>query len=173
MTFDELKKKIYINDYSNLLVENGDPVEVFSQTHGYCQKVSNYVLDENIDFSIKTTEKVKVYIENPYEANNLEITTTEVSGPIIEIQPRKPFEIKMYEVTFQLYDSTILQDRNVCTDYTKLSTTYGECIEELMRKKFITWLGCLPPWFPPNNSGQTHPLDLRLHPQIKIYLVCP
>ena len=27
-------------------------------------------------------------------------------------------------------------------------SSYGKCVEKAMKDKFLTWIGCTPPWFP-------------------------
>ena len=43
---------------------------------------------------------------------------------------------------------TILNSELIC-----LGSSYGKCRQDYLEGKLLSWLGCLPPWFPTQSNG--------------------
>ena len=56
-----------------------------------------------------------------------------------------------YELEYSLYDYSI-HDRTTSTDYTRLSMSYGECLNDILKEESLATYGCLLPWISTNNS---------------------
>ena len=56
------------------------------------------------------------------------------------------FEGFNYDIEFSLHDSRIKNGRT-CTDYDRIGSTYGMCVEENIRDFMLDRFGCLFPWF--------------------------
>ena len=61
------------------------------------------------------------------------------------------YEYFTYRMDITLNDAHIFEGSE-CQDYSKIGSSYGECIEDILEKKLIEWYGCIAPWFPKNTS---------------------
>ncbi len=76
-------------------------------------------------------------------------------GPTYEIF----FEYATYEMVFSLYDTSI-KDGVTCTNYERINSSYGECVNQVVKDLFLENLDCVPPWVP-NNSGSVCEIDMK------------
>ena len=65
------------------------------------------------------------------------------SGPTYS----KFFEQSSYELGYTIHDSKIYDGKR-CTDYERMNSSYGNCVDSIMKRHLLECYGCLPPWFP-------------------------
>ena len=63
------------------------------------------------------------------------------------IAKNNSYEFLDYKISYSLYDDT-LHDGYKCKDYTKMESSYGNCVENHVKQKLLKWYGCVPQWFP-------------------------
>ena len=56
------------------------------------------------------------------------------------------FSYENYDLEYTLHDKS-LHDGDTCLNYDKLTSSYGECIEDKWKEISLGSYGCLPPWF--------------------------
>ena len=56
------------------------------------------------------------------------------------------FSYENYDLEYTLHDKS-LHDGDTCLNYDKLTSSYGECIEDKWNEISLGSYGCLPPWF--------------------------
>ena len=71
------------------------------------------------------------------------------------------FEYATYEMVFSLYDTSI-KDGVTCTNYERINSSYGECVNQVVKDVFLENLDCVTPWVP-NNSGSVCEIDKEIH----------
>ena len=144
ITFKKLQTELFIYNYTDLTSTDSKFESVFLTPHGFCMKMDKTITKK---FSISDTKKSLFLMTDPARVSELrtdEVHETRVSfGPTFEDY----FDSASYIIEYTLYDETINDGIN-CVDYSRLNSSYGDCIWENMKSKLLEFYGCLPPWFP-------------------------
>ncbi len=151
-TATELLEHLHDHDYNDLnIVQNKTNLnasKVFLLPYGYCMDIRNVKL--NISSEFQSKKRSKFIILDPYSSTN--IRAEQILGKSATMKHYEItglYEFSWYKVTYTLYDDTIM-DGDVCTDYGKITSSYGECVEKAVVDKLQEFYGCIPIWFPGN-----------------------
>ena len=117
---------------------------------GFCMKPKQ--IKKGLNFRV--TAQSFFVINDPDTANKLRLTEMEQGRLYFGPSGENTFSGSGYEIKINVKDSSI-DDGKSCTNYKRIKTTYGECIETALMKNLIAWYGCLPPWFPAQNMTTT------------------
>ena len=128
-----------------------------------CIKFENLLHRAAIKISSK--KDITIYFVDPAKAND--IRTEGTLGAKANIGPTSDtlFFFGNYELEYLLYDSRI-HDGTTCTDYTKLDMTYGECLNDILKKESLATYGCLLPWISTNNSKMNCKEKIDIEPNV-------
>ena len=146
-SFENISKKLYIHDYSNLRFNDFDDdgmknLEVKMFPFGFCKTVKDYDSDRML--KIHTPERVTIHIVDSNLANDIRVL--EQPDSMIEtFHTAESYFAAFYYVEYEIFDDSIAQG-SLCTDYLKLGSSYGKCIDSAVKTQLISWFGCLPPW---------------------------
>ncbi len=145
----ELMDTIYQINEEILPNINTETKLIFIQPSGYCQEVTKLKATVKVSSTVET----KVYVVDPQTDNDIRIELIDSEADYIEITPTfyGTFEDLKLFLTLEMYDDSI-QDGETCTNYQKISSSYGDCIHLNTKNIFNSKLGCLPPWFPGKES---------------------
>ena len=146
-TSKDMMSSLYRSDYEDLVNFNGKMEKVFVQPEGFCYKLQDYNIKE--DLIIRSKQNLKVYVVDANRANNfmIEITDSEVDNMIIQPTTSKTYEGKRFKLSIDIFDNSVHNGQD-CTDYAKLGSHYGSCLEGFTKDMLLKQLDCLPPWFP-------------------------
>ena len=154
MTFQKLQDTLFESDYSDLvhftsiLEKNIQAVnKVFHIPDGFCMKP----IKTKKEMEFHTTKKTRLLLDDPNKVNNLMITRHENGNVKFGPTGDNTFDGYLYELKIEVHNHRI-HDGISCTDYEKFNSTYQNCIESAFSEKLLDWYGCLPPWFPTNNT---------------------
>ncbi len=115
----------------------------FLTPHGFCLSWS---LLKN-EVTMYSKESTSVFIIDPTYSNDLVVLGSKSVklnfGPL----GNGFYSGYKYEVQLTLHDERI-NDGLSCIDYDRIDSSYGECIEDRIRKNMLMELGCLLPWVP-------------------------
>ena len=120
--------------------KNLDFEKVYIYPFGFCMKLNEKMKDLTVYLS--SPKKSTVLLVDPYYANTLRLLGRE--NVLIDLEIN---EGSSYDVELEMYDSS-LTDGQSCSDYEKLETSYGKCLEHSWKNFLLEKLGCLLPWFP-------------------------
>ena len=139
---------LYSTDYTNFTNMNGLKKRVFILPEGECFKIDRFKM--NKDLVLRSHNNLKVYIVDANKANNMMIEITDAEVDNVEIRPTEmgTYEGKRFLLSVELYDHKV-HNGDTCTDYTKHKSSYGKCVENVIRSRLEKYLGCLPAWFNP------------------------
>ena len=103
--------------------------------------------DNNPEQYITTQKSTMMLLVDPNKESNLRvlemISGRLYSGPTYS----KFFEQSSYELGYTIHDSKIYDGKS-CTDYKRMNSSYGNCVDSIMKRHLMECYGCLPPWFP-------------------------
>ena len=119
--------------------------------HGDCRKMADVPTKPTV--GLETATKVTIYFVDPAKENDIRTEETTHAQATIGPAADNFFERIVYEVHYSLHDATI-HDGVTCTDYTKMGSTYGRCLTEVLTEEVLHGYGCIPPWVPGNNTDQ-------------------
>ena len=152
-TFDELVKTLFNDDYTDLRLENAEQKLVFIQPFGFCLQLFNFSTLHSKQLQVYSNKTVKFLILDPYRGNK--ITAEEEFGQITTLDAKyNSNEYLHFKVLYTLHDNSFY-DGIECTDYSKLTTTYGDCFENEVERNLNESYGCIPKWFPGNMTKCT------------------
>ena len=155
-TRDFVPKEFHLLCLSNLrrwnrqCWKNSDAELVFMIPQGFCMKPKQ--MKKGLNYRV--TAQSFFVINDPDTANKLRLTEMKQGRLYLGPSGENTFSGSGYEIKINVKDSSI-DDGKSCTDYKRIKTTYGECIETALMKNLIAWYGCLPPWFPAQNKTTT------------------
>ena len=145
--YEDIKRILYGEQIRSLRTENNPFKSVFSPVRGNCIEIM--WKKDTVREVICNTENVYLLVVDPlrmYDISYIEMENARVSvGPSYG----NFFEYATYEMLFSVYDTSI-KDGVTCTDYEKINSTYGECVNEVVKDMFIKNIDCVPPWVPSN-----------------------
>ena len=148
----ELLENLYEHDYNDLDIvqyyTSHNASKVFLLPYGFCMKVENVTLNISAQFHSKKT--VKLLILDPYQSTKFR--AEQILGKSIQLKGHEKtglYEFSWHKVSYILFDETIM-DADDCTDYDKIGSSYGECVEKAVEVKLLDLYGCIPFWFPGN-----------------------
>ena len=149
LTAADLNEQIYNPKGQQIDVVNGAATVQFIQPFGFCYKVTN--MREGV--KVRSFNDIKVYVVDPQTTNDIRIETIDQNVDMIEIAPvnHETYEGKIFTVNLELIDESI-HDGLTCTDYKIHNSTYGNCEFVKTRDILQNSLGCLPFWFPAEES---------------------
>ena len=158
LTFKDLQHKIFHYDYNKSSTNNSELK--FLMPYGFCLKFNKTVIKKTRLFSDK---KSIFMLTDPQKINNLR--TNEMENSRIKYGPttNNLFDMAAYEIQYSLYDSRI-HDGKTCTDYTRIKSSYEDCILSVLKARLLKYYKCLPPWFP-KQFGQTCEVDKEIEVQ--------
>ena len=110
---------------------------------GFCLSWS--LLKNEVTLSSK--ESTSVFIIDPTYSNDLVLLGSKSVKLNFGSLGNGFYSGYKYEVQITLHDERI-NDGLSCIDYDRIDSSYGECIEDRMRKNMLMELGCLLPWVP-------------------------
>ena len=150
LTYNQLERNLFDYDYTNLhLYSNYSTANeyILLLPYGICMKIRES--SPTIHFSTK--QNIELILADPYREND--ILTQQYPDAKAAVGPtyENYYELGVYEVDYTVHDSSI-HDGYTCTDYTKTKHSYQHCINTIAKCVFESWYGCLPPWFPGNES---------------------
>ncbi len=164
-TFQKLQDTLFDSDYTNLIHSTSireDRIQAVERVYrvpdGFCMKPLN-TMKEMVFMTTKTT---RLLLDDPGLANNLRITRHDNGNVKFGPTGNNTFDGYLYEVKIYIHDHRI-HDGKTCTDYENFGSSYQNCIERAFSIKLIEWYGCLPSWFPTNNT-----LTCDVHVKAKI-----
>lgn len=173
-TYQELEAMFYESDYSNFSThpelddENQQLEKVFLIPHGYCLKLPDTMA---LRGEVRSSKKVMFLVADPDMVNKFQLREmTNANAYLGPTDHNGHFDISGYQLEYSFHDAHI-QDHMTCTDYQKLGTTFGNCIEKELKNKFLALFGCLPPWYTKHiGSGLVceDDKDIRI-PNIKLF----
>ena len=154
LSFKELQEDIFDYDYSTFVHQTsltGDDYKwtdapadlVYFIPQKFCMKPKQTLKGMNF----RSTKKSFLYLDDPEKTNGLRITRIDSWKGELGPTGNLTFNGKLYEVQISIHDSKV-HDGLTCTDYKKIGTSYGECVENEFKRELLGWFGCLPPWFP-------------------------
>ena len=156
-TYEDLVKLLYKTDYESLLlvasekrIDGNKKIgadKVFLNAYGFCMKL----LHTNKTVSIESKYETLFFLIDPARSNNLSLNYMTVYMGEFGPSGNNTFQGYNYEVKIQLHNHKIL-DGETCTDYDKLSSSYGGCLRDKMQESFLNWYGCTPPWIQKKNQ---------------------
>ena len=143
--YPQLQPQLFQNNYTSFVSFKSKPEELFLIPHGYCKTIFKPDTKEEI----RTREKSIFFVVDQARVSRMRIK--EMDNGRIDFGPTDElagyFGYAAYEIEYRLHDSSIYDGVN-CMNYENLNSSYGVCIEEIIKKNFLDVLGCLPPWFP-------------------------
>ena len=148
--YKDIKQDILKNNFSDFHSRNGEAKNIFFLNQGYCMEVNlsnmSYFKEELLN-----KERSVAYFVDPSFLSRLLIF--KISKEKIKFGPTNEglYSLSFYELSFKLYDASI-HDGVFCTDYDKIHSSYGKCVEDVLRAKLLDHYGCLPPWVPDNQG---------------------
>ena len=84
---------------------------------------------------------------DPNTDNDVRIESSDIYGGPIEIKPKKEkYELRVFQIQLKIQHD--LKDKDTCTYYAKMNSSYQECLEDLLEKNLKATLDCVPPWMP-------------------------
>ena len=142
-TFDNMD--LFSYNYSDLEITTGELNQMFVQPYGVCNRLDNYTSP----IRITTKQKVNLFLVDPNLNNDFRIESSAVIGEEITLEPLPSnfYEVKIIEIQQKIVDSS-LHDGDTCTDYARIKSSYRNCLQNKLKTKFMTYLSCIPPWFP-------------------------
>ena len=117
--------------------------KVYFIPHKFCMKPKQTLKEMNF----RSTKDSFLFLDDPEKNNGLRITRIDSWKGVLGPTGNLTFNGKLYEVQISIHDSRV-HDGVTCTDYKKIGSSYGECIENEFKNELLSWFGCLPPWFP-------------------------
>ena len=117
--------------------------------HGVCIELDN--LQQFKDIKIQSREEFNIYFVDPAMANNIRTEENIYAKTSLGPTSNNYFSYGIYELQYLHYDNSIHEGTS-CTDYSKLDTSYGECLNDVLIHESLATYGCLPPWVSTNNS---------------------
>ena len=153
LTYKELEGIVFEYDYTKLqLIGDYGTFEeniIMLPAYGICLKFRGS--KSNPTIFLGTEHKLQIIFVDPSRAND--IWTKEFSYAKATVGPsfENYYERAVYEIDNIVNDASI-HDGNICTDYTKIKSSYQQCINTIANNEFESLYGCLPPWFPVNQS---------------------
>ncbi len=144
-TLVELQSMMFNDDndkfgFFSSKTKNYDSDKIFIMPYGNCLKSSN----PRDFYAAKSTKPAVLVIVDPALDNDLRISGMK-NGLFDFGHSHNNFEEYIYEVDIALQDNRV-HDGITCIDYDRIGSSYGECIKEKLKNKFLQWLGCYPPW---------------------------
>ena len=159
-SYRELQKRLFQYNYTNpnLIVwdyVNKTWIEASSKPelvnilgYGFCMKLKH---DYVPSIAIGGEKDFTFLIADPSRANRLKISYVGNGIGSSILNSDSTYDYFTYRMDITLYNSYIFEGME-CRDYSKIGSSYGECIENILEKKLIEWYGCIAPWFPKNTS---------------------
>ena len=157
-SFKSLQQEIFDVNYTDFKMEVSDSgnfddmriVEtemIYIAPHGFCRMLKN----THKRFYVQATKKSFLILVDPAKKNNIRILKME--NGIFELGTIEHgfYESYFYEVHLHIHDKRIHNGIS-CTDYDRIHSSYGDCIETAMKQNFLNWYNCLPPWLSTNTS---------------------
>lgn len=143
MTYEEVQNIVLDIDYSSFVSVYSETKRVYIVPHGFCMKLT----ENNPEQYITTQKSTMMLLVDPNKESNLRvlemISGRLYSGPTYN----KFFEQSSYELGYTIHDSKIYDGKS-CTDYKRMNSSYGNCVDSIMKRHLLECYGCLPPWFP-------------------------
>ena len=157
-TFESLQKMLYESDYHQFSLNYGKAKKLYIAPHGWCMKLDKSVKPKEY---VTTTSESLLLMVDPNIDND--IRTLEMENARITFGPTTTnlFDWAVYEASIVLSDAG-LNDGRTCTSYEKTNSSYGQCIENVLKQQVLLLYGCLPPWFP-RNTDKVCEEDLKVH----------
>ena len=156
LTYETLVNLLFEADYesftmvaSEKLIDGSKRIgadKVFLNPYGFCMKL----LHTNKTVSIESRYKTLFLLIDPARSNNLSLNYMTVYMGEFGPSGNNTFQGYNYEVKVRLHNHEIL-DGETCTDYDKLGSSYGACLQDMMQESFLNWYGCTPPWIRKKN----------------------
>ena len=100
---------------------------------------------------IETTKKSAIYLVDPAKNNFIRMNSMNSGFQKFGPTENGLYGKYVYEVEIILHDLSI-HDGDTCFNYQHLKSSYGNCLEEVLKEFFLHGYKCLPPWFPNSNS---------------------
>ena len=158
-TFNDLENILLDSNYSSLGIETlirstnlwnfNERRRTLLFPHGVCMEIE--ILEQYTDIAIYSREEINIYFVDPARANNIRTEETLDAKATIGPTSNTLLSYGIYEVEYFLFDDSI-HDGTSCTDYSKMSMSYGECLNNILSQDFLALYGCLPPWVSTINS---------------------
>ena len=160
LSYRELQKRLYQYNYTNpnlnvweyvnetWIEPRSEPELFYIPAYGFCMKLKH---DYVPSVAIGGEKDFTFLIADPSTANRLKISYVGNGIASLVQNPDKTYDYFTYRMDITLYNAYVFEGME-CRDYSKIGSSYGECIENIMEKKLIEWYGCIAPWFPKNTS---------------------
>ena len=160
LTYRALQNHLYHYNYSNAnlvfyeyvnktwMVGDGGLELVFIPAYGFCMKIKQNITSF---IALETKQNLIFFIADPSTENTLKISHIGNGRVTLRKNHDNTFEYNTYRMDIHLNNAKIFEGSE-CQDYRKIGSSYGECIENILKEKLIEWYGCVAPWFPKNTS---------------------
>ena len=152
LTYQALEDLAFDYDYKLPDPRNNALEKKFFLSKGICMKLIN--ITQNTHMLFETEKEVIFFMVDPAMANDIYPKQAEDATSRIGPTNQKAsfYDRRVYEIEYKLYDARI-HDGVTCTDYANSELkSYGNCLNGVMKKKLLVAYGCLPPWFPHQES---------------------
>ena len=142
--YQDLEDLLFENDYQTILSHLSHTGQrIFLFPHGICLKLID--VSPKLLVHLRATKRIIFIVVDPYMANSIKTEQTvdakTIIGPIDE-----HFEAEVNEVEYTLHDASIHDGVTCTTTKVKSEKSYGNGVEGLLRRRFLSVYGCLPPW---------------------------
>ena len=160
LTYRELQKCLYQYNYTNpnlaaweyvnkTWIEESSELELgYIPAYGFCMNLKNDYLSH---IAITGKKDLTFFIADPSTASRLKISHVGNGIGSLRQNHDSGYRYSTYHMDITLNDAHIYEGSE-CRDYSKIGTSYGECIYNTLEQKLIEWYGCIAPWFPKNTS---------------------
>ena len=152
--FHELQKYLFDHSYEDFKIDGYEHVglsamkspesrDKFDPNYGYCKQLESTMMQ----LHIFTTKRSSIFIVDPKTDSKIRIKEMDNSRASLGPSQQNFFTSDNYEIKINLHDSHI-NDGVKCTDYERIGSSYGMCIQNLLENHLEDWYGCIPFWFP-------------------------
>jgi hypothetical protein len=164
LTYQALEDLAFDYDYKLPDPRNNALEKKFFLSKGICMKLTNITQKPHMLF--ETEKEVIFFMVDPAKENDIYPKQTEDAtsriGPTSRIGSKSKigstsasfYDRKVYEIEYKLHDSRV-HDGVTCTDYDNSEwISYRNCLNVVKKKRLLSTYGCLPPWFPHQESDK-------------------
>ena len=166
-SYPKLQKQIFDQDYSSFTIENVDAEDAFFITNGYCKKIN--LTDKAY---VGTKKGSTVFFVEQEKDNHFMIPKLTNEWKSFGVNYDGHYDYMSLVLKYTLYDNT-LYEGIFCVDYGKMKNySYGTCVEDTLKSKFMEFYGCLPPWFSQSFSDMICETDNHKETLIPTFSKC-
>ena len=127
-------------------------VFLFQMRNSVCKYFSVPIIQERFTKLFTEIQPPIVFICQDSRVRLTEIPNTrQVFGPTDT--DLNMYDLSYFEIIYTMHDRSLYNGKS-CLSYEEIGSSYGDCIENVMKVELLKVYGCLPPWFV-NTKGLT------------------